>query len=646
VIVVRERPLSLFEGKVNNKTQVRKPAIFHNKKVFGRKTDVMKFTLLLFFFCFGIVYSQNDSINELDEIILRGNFSPVINSGYQVSIISDSILSKSYQSLGNLLQKQANFYFKQNGNGMVSSISLRGTSASQTGVYWNGIDINSAMNGQTDFNTVQANGFDEVEIRKGGGSVLLGNGAIGGAINLKDIVVYGKSSKAEVLLGAGSYDTYFTQLKGQWANEKFFAKLGLGALTSENDYPYLGTDLKNENGAYSNYNLNTTLGYKIDERNSLTLNASFFDNDRNLSRTLSTISQAKLLNTDGRMLLDWKYLGDRFSSSFKGAFLYEEFTYVFDSDFPENESIGKSRRLIGKYDFSYFINNEMLLRAGLELEKTDGSGSNIAAVEQKDFTSYLLFHHQPIKDLMYNISVRAGASSAYDIPFIYSIDAKYLLNQNLSIRSAFSSNYRLPTFNDLYWEPGGNPDLKPEKSLSGEIGMDYTHKIFGLSGAVFMIKSDDLIQWRPVSSDFWQPQNISKASNYGLELSGNLKQNFGSHFLDLRIQYDYTQAIDDDSDKQLIYVPNHKGNAILDYFWNKWKLNYNLQYTGAVYTTPSNTQSLQAYWLSDVSFSRSMLKDRVNIGFAVNNLFDVRYESVAYRPMPNRNYLLQINFKI
>ncbi len=125
--------------------------------------------LLLFIFTFGTLYSQNDSIHKLNEIILRGNFSPIVNSGYEVRVIPDSILKDNFESLGTLLQKQANFYFKQNGNGMVSSISLRGTSASQTGVYWNGIAINSALNGQTDFNTIQANSFDELEIRKGGG---------------------------------------------------------------------------------------------------------------------------------------------------------------------------------------------------------------------------------------------------------------------------------------------------------------------------------------------------------------------------------------------------------------------------------------------------------------------------------------------
>ena len=66
----------------------------------------MRRLLLIFIFAFGAVYAQSDSINKLDEIILRGNFSPVMNSGFEVKVIPDSILRNSYESLGDLLQKQ------------------------------------------------------------------------------------------------------------------------------------------------------------------------------------------------------------------------------------------------------------------------------------------------------------------------------------------------------------------------------------------------------------------------------------------------------------------------------------------------------------------------------------------------------------
>lgn len=598
-----------------------------------------------FLLIFVNLYSQNDSINVLDEIVLKGSFSPSLNSGYSIKSIPDSILKNNYKSLGNLLQNQMNLYFKQNGNGMVSSISLRGTNASQTGVYWNGIAINSSLNGQTDFNTLTAASFDEVEIRRGGASVLLGSGAIGGAINLRDIINFKHKKEANILFGIGSYETYLSQINALISNEKLFAKISVGALISENDYPYFNSDIINENGQFKNYDINGVLAYKINDKNRFSFYSSFVDNDRNTSRTITATSNAKLLNFNSRNLLNWQYLGNRYTSSLKLAYLTESFTYFFDKE-ASDSSYGKSNNFVSKYDFSYFLNNNIFFNSGIEYRFEKGWGSSISEEKQNIFNSYVLFHHEPIDKLTYNLSIRKGYSSDFDIPFIYAIDAKYNLSTKLIFKTAFSTNYRNPTFNDLYWEPGGNPDLKSEKSKSAEIGLEYYYQIFQLNLTSYYIKSKDLIQWRPVTGTFWQPQNVQDVSNYGFEFSASAKKEFKGHLIHLKIQYDYTVSEDKSINKQLIYVPFHKANAILNYQYKKWNFAYNLQYTGKVYTTTSNTQSLDAYLLSNIDINRKFLKNKLQVAFKINNLFDKNYQSVAFRPMPNRNFTLNINLKI
>jgi outer membrane cobalamin receptor len=602
--------------------------------------------LSLFLLICASLFSQNNSINKLEEIVLKGSFSPSLNSGYTIEIIKDSVLKNNFQSLGNLLQDQVNLYFKQNGNGMVSSISLRGTNASQTGVFWNGIAINSSLNGQIDFNTLGANSFDEVEIRRGGGSVLLGSGAIGGAINLSDRVVFKKKQSANLYLGLGSYQTFSTQFNGIISNENMYAKISLGASKSENDYPYFNSDLRNENGEYQNYNINGTFAHAINEKNRIILNTSFFDNDRNTSRTLTAPSNSKLLNTDFRNLIEWKYLGNRFSSSLKFAYLYEKFTFIFDKE-ATNSSIGKSNNLIGKYDLTYYLNNKIFFSSGIEFENAKADGDNITNVTQNDFTAYVLFNHQPIKRLNYSLSLRKGASSIFDIPFIYALDAKYDLLNNLKIKTAFSTNYRIPTFNDLYWEPGGNIDLRSEESKSAEVGLEFFDEHFNLNVTSYYIKSKDLIQWRPISGTFWQPQNIQDVSNYGIEFSGSVQKKFNRQTFRLKIFYDYTRSIDGATNNDLIYVPNHKANTWINYMFKNWNFAYNLQFTGKVYITTSNSQSLDSYLLSNIHISRSFFENNnLLVVFKINNLFDENYQSVAFRPMPNRNFTLNINLKI
>jgi len=601
-------------------------------------------SLFLFFICV-VVYTQNNHSNELEEIILKGNFSPTLNSGYSIEKIPDSILKSTYESLGNLLQNISNIYFKQNGNGMVSSISLRGTGASQTGIYWNGIPINSSLNGQTDFNTLYANGFDNVEIRRGGGSVLLGSGAIGGAINLSDKILFNSEKNGNILLGFGSYTTLNTQLTGKISTDKLYAKISLGAFGSKNDYPYLGTKIKNENGELKNYNFNGVLAYKLNEKNIINFYTTIFDSDRNTSRTLTASSNSKLLDYNSRFLFDWKLLGNKYTSSFKIAYLNEKNIYFFDQDQSDfSESL--SNKFIGKFDFTYFLNTKVSFNAGAQLDNVKGQGTNIQETVQNDFTSYFLFRHQPISRVNYNVSIRKGFSNQYEIPFIYAIDFNFDLFKNLILKGNYSTNYRLPTINDLYWEPGGNPDLIPETSSTIELGMVYAKSILKFNLTTFLIKSDNLIQWQPITNDIWQPFNIQSVKNYGIEFSASIQKKIDVHQIDFKIQYDYVHAIDQSLNKQLIYVPNHKANSIFNYQYKKWGFVYNLQYTGKVYTTTSNTQSLNAYTLSNISINRSLLKNKLLLAFKVNNLFDENYQSVAYRPMPNRNFTFNINLII
>ena len=603
--------------------------------------------LLSFFLTFICVltHAQNDYSNELDEIVLRGSFSPTLNSGYTLETISDSILKSSYQSLGSLLQNTSNLYFKQNGNGMVSSISLRGTGASRTGVYWNGLAINSSLNGQTDFNTLFANGFDNVIIRKGGGSVLLGSGAIGGAIDLSDKILFNSEKGGNILFGFGSYTTLNTQLTGKISTDKLYAKISFGAFGSKNDYQYLGTNIKNENGELKNYNFNGVFAYQLNDKNTLNFYTTVFDSDRNTPGTLTSSSNAKLLDFNNRFLLDWKHLANRFTSSFKLAYLYEKNTYFFDQDQSEfSESL--SKKFIGKYDFTYFLNKSISLNAGTQLDNINGSGTNIQKTTQNDFTTYVLFHHEPISKINYNVSIRKGFSNQYEIPFIFAIDFNIDLLSNLKLKGNYATNYRLPTINDLYWVPGGNLDLIPETSSTFELGLVYSKSIFEFSLTSFLIESDNLIQWQPISNDIWQPINIQDARNYGLEFAAILSKQINVHKIDFTFQYDYVSATDQTLNKQLIYVPNHKANSIFSYKYRKWGFNYNLQYTGKVYITTSNTQSLDAYTLSNISVNRSLFNDKLRLAFQANNLFNEYYQSVAYRPMPNRNFTLIINLII
>ncbi|MCF6350964.1 MAG: TonB-dependent receptor [Flavobacteriaceae bacterium] len=599
-----------------------------------------------YFLLYGCAFfGQNDSINLLDEVKLYGNFSSKINAGYQIKILNDSIINKRRQSLGNLLQNQANLYFKQSGNGMVSSISLRGSGASSTGVYWNGIAINSTLNGQTDFNTLSANGFNQIEIRKGAGSVLFGSGAIGGAINLRDKVYFVPKKNLNINLGLASFNTQNAVIKTRLSTDKIYTKIVIDGAKSNNDYPYLGTDIVNENAKYKNYHLKGVFAYKINTNNQIHFFTTYSNNDRELSRTLVAPSNSKYKNNENRFLLSWKNFGSKHNSTLKLAYLNEEYNFFFNKQSSEF-SFGKSHEYITKYDFNYFLVHNLSFHIGIENRFTNGVGTNIQDKERNVLESYFLIHHELTHKFNYNVSVRKGVSNIYKIPFIYAFDTKYVINSNFSIKANFATNYRLPTFNDLFWFASGNEDLQPEDSKTVELGLDYKLKNITFNITSYLTKSKNLIQWRPVTSYFWQPVNIQNVDSYGLEIEFAVTKKIGKHTFDFQTQYAYSISIDKELDKQLIYVPLHKVNAILNYNYKKWSINFNQQYNGEVFTTTSNTQVVDDFWLSNLYLYKTILNSKINIGISVNNLFNSKYETVAYRPMPNRNYSIQLTLKI
>ncbi|MDZ7776138.1 MAG: TonB-dependent receptor [Bacteroidales bacterium] len=94
-----------------------------------------------------------------------------------------------------------------------------------------------------------------------------------------------------------------------------------------------------------------------------------------------------------------------------------------------------------------------------------------------------------------------------------------------------SRNYRLPTLNDLYWQPGGDPELLPERGFTLETGLKYlSQKRNGWHGGAeitwFRNDISNWIAWQPDGiMSYWTPKNITEVLSQGIEaqLPGLLK---------------------------------------------------------------------------------------------------------------------------
>src|SRR5690242_16953941 len=132
------------------------------------------FTSLLWFLCAGISMAQTDT-TYLKEVRVYG--LPV--TSHAVGAMVDQLDAGGVGNLSDKLSTAVPLYLKSYGNNQLSTISIRGTTASQTAVLWNGININSPTLGQSDLALLPLYLFDELSIRYGGSSALYGSDAIG-----------------------------------------------------------------------------------------------------------------------------------------------------------------------------------------------------------------------------------------------------------------------------------------------------------------------------------------------------------------------------------------------------------------------------------------------------------------------------------
>ncbi len=252
---------------------------------------------------------------------------------------------------------------------------------------------------------------------------------------------------------------------------------------------------------------------------------------------------------------------------------------------------------------------------------------------------------QPIDRLGMSVVLREEMYGSDWIPLIpaFFIDGIISPKGNVMLKASISRNYRFPTLNDLYFLPGGNPNLKNEQGFSYDAGVSFDvgkKGIYKLSGGANWFDSyiDDWIIWLPTTKGFFSPRNVKKVHAYGVEVKANFAvQPAKDWLIDLNGSYSWTPSInegekmspaDQSVGKQLPYVPKHSASLTGRLSWRTWAFLYKWAFYSERYTMSSNdytlTGHLPEYFMSNVSLEKNLFFKPVDIQlkFAVNNLFN------------------------
>ncbi len=600
--------------------------------------------ILIFLCSCSSVAAQHDSINWLQEVKLSDVKLKQNSEGQFVKELEDSLMRQNEPLLTSLLKFNSPFFFRENGYGMVSSASVRGTGAAQTAVVWNGININSQFTGQTDFNTINTRVFDDISLRPGGGSVIYGSGAIGGTIHLNNEFSFDGESENILQVGYGSFDTYQANYSGKFSGEKTSVNIGVSGIDSENDYDYPGTDEHNENGDFYNISLNASLARWINNDNILKFYSNYYLGDRGFSGTLNLPSNSAYEDRNSRNLLEWKSFSGNFTSSLKLAWITENFKYYENRD-SDNFSFGEAETAIIKYDLAYEFSSGATLNFIADYTDARGEGSDIENPERK-IGGFSALWSQEIGKLNYELSLRQEITDNYKSPLLFSAGGNYRFSDKYLLRLNTSRNFRIPTFNDLFWQSGGNLELNPETSVQAEIGNELNIGTFNINLTGYFIDIENLIRWVPDNSGLWRPVNTNSVHNYGVEVFSSWVKKISGNPLSLSANYAYTRSIDQETGNQLIYTPKHKLT-----FSGKYKLEdlsffFQSLYNGSIYTSSDNNYSLDSYTLVNLGTEYTLSrKPETKLRFQIDNLFNENYQSLPSRIMPGRSFRSTLTIK-
>ena len=577
----------------------------------------------------------------LDSVFIEGISSKSVFEAYPVKSLPDSV--SNTLSLPELLAQNTAIFVREYGKGMLAGISLRGTGAAHTQIVWNGIPVNSILNGQTDLNTFSPGGFDEIFVKKSGSSVSFGSGAIGGVVIFNDKITFSKKFKIANYTKLGSFKTGINRFKIISGNQKIYTKFSLQIQKSKNDYIYPGYNIKNENGKYQGWDFALINGLKF-RKHQLYVKSKISKLDRETSRTLYMPQKGKLLTGNTYLLGGWLWQNKYFDSRTELVYLNENYQYYFNKNLPAN-SQSKAQTLLARNLINIAGKKSYKLMIGNEISRQTGTGDNIGKHIRINYASFLIWSHQ-LNKLTWQIKLRQDINPDIKIPLTGAIALSFPFHLLHRLRLNASKNFRLPTFNDLYWIPGGNPQLQPETSYGLDAGYDYQRPDFETHLTFFYIDSRNLIKWIPGNNQYWYPENFESVQYSGVELAIFKKFNIDKNWaLSNKINLDYNRAINLKTGKFLPYTPQITGLNVFNVTYKRYHFVYRYRYQGKIYTTTSNTKFLPAYPLHNVSLAFDYGK-HFEIQFNVNNVLNTYYENVPSRPQPGRYYEIILNFKI
>jgi vitamin B12 transporter len=558
--------------------------------------------------------------------------------------------------------------------GGIKNVKLRGLSTENVALLVDGHPVNNPQYGSMDLSLLPLETMDKIEVLYGGASALYGGNALGGVVNLVTRRAQdGFHGRAKVEMGSFGASRLIAEVQNRLHDIGLL--VNVSKEFGDDDYPFISqrsqgdTTIYRRNADYARTQVFVSSDFQPVKNVDLYASLLYVTFERGAPGPISSPSTARQHDDVYRVLVGskWKAL-ETIVFTLSGIYNYNNESYIENIPFIPTDLLYKSRSYSINFETEWvpIIWDRML--GGIEYGKgwLDVKGISWASPfimkPERGQKSAYLSNEVHIEDeaewldrFMFFQTIRYdGYSDVRDeaISPKFGINVRLNKSYNVHLRSSLGKNFRVPTFNDLYYPNYSNTGLAPEHSTAFDGGIIGSLEKSGrqtLEITYFDINTEEKI----VTGADWRPYNIGKANNSGIELrydyhslDGKADVYFGLTFIDA-LKKNKDSATDSTFEKQLVSVPRSSGAMGVSIESEIGRITINHYITGLRYINADNTKSLPAYMVTDVNISKRIAMDNILVLLRcdVSNVFDVSYQSIFDYPMPGRTFMVSVGIE-
>jgi len=569
---------------------------------------------------------------DLDTIVVSGSLSPIEaeRSGASVNVVDAEKLSTTDTTVIDRLDRLPGVSSTANGGlGASSNIQIRGLPARYVSVRVNGIDVAnpSGVQNQFNFGGLTPSGISRIEVLKGSQSALYGSEAIAGLIDITSYRPQELGFSGDFTAEAGGNETYQGTLNMGVKSVRGEIALTYGRTTSEGISARAGDPEKD------GFEQDTLILYgEYDLSDNVTLGATVFYRDGSVEIDRSAT------NNSGEV--DTEETGYRVFGEVRTGPVTHTLSFAF-FDIARRDPGGFTPRFDGErrqfsYLGSYEISPTTAFNFGFDRTEEEFQAGAVGDNDTNSVQAELLF--SPSDALDVSAAIRHDDESDFGGKTTGRIAAVWRPVQDLAFRAVAGTGFRAPSLFERF-SASGDPTLKPEESISYELGVE---KRFGEAGFVkatlFHTEIDDLIQFDTTAvacgSGFGCYNQVpGTTTSKGIELSGEYALNGA---VTVYGNYTYTDA--ETNGARLTRTPKHDVTlGITGEIGQRVTAEADIRHVADIVPSafaPANNK-VGDYTLvgAGVTFA---VTDRAEAYLRVENLFDEDYETAGGFNTPGR----------